>query len=566
MRRLSHGRARAAPRPRIPPPPVAVAGIALLMGGCGSGGGSDVGPPPPEPPRCTVGGVTVSATPTTMSAGATATLLAAVTASGSCAATVAWSATPVGGVLTPGGGLTATFTATTAGTYTIRAASTDDPARSGTAAVTVTPNVPACGQPSGVTVTHAADVAASEAWAGDGVTHVVPNAIAIRGGAVVTVQPCAIVALGPGVSITVRDNARLVSAGTGDTRFVLFRRGNAAQAWGTLLGGSATSLIDLTWTRLQGGGGFGVTNQPTVAIVGVGYGALPAPVLRTVDVTIEGSGGVGVDIDTNGGFTADSRGLTITGSAGRPVRTTMLSLGTLPAGTYTGNGTDEILIHGPTANVFANMTVEDRGVPVRIPFTGLYVGPAPPSAAPVTLRLRPGVVFRFPRVGNQGGMRMTFGTNGAAPNNLVGVLDAVGTAAKPIVFTSGEATPAPGDWVGIWLNTANGSRLDHVEISYAGGPTGIQSNNCRPANTRDEAALFVGSFSDQYVPPANLVTNSRITHSAAYGINAMWQAGTFDAPNLTATNVFQNNARCRQTYNGLTPPGTCPRGGGCTAS
>jgi len=30
-------------------------------------------------------------------------------------------------------------------------------------------------------------------------------------------------------------------------------------------------------------------------------------------------------------------------------------------------------------------------------------------------------------------------------------------------------------------------------------------------------------------------------------------------------NTFANNARCRQTYNGLTPPGTCPVGGGCTA-
>ena len=43
-------------------------------------------------------------------------------------------------------------------------------------------------------------------------------------------------------------------------------------------------------------------------------------------------------------------------------------------------------------------------------------------------------------------------------------------------------------------------------------------------DTQDQAALFVGSFSDQYVPPADLMTNSRIAHSAYYGINAMWQA------------------------------------------
>ena len=500
-----------------------------------------------------------------MIAGATATLLAAINASASCAGGVTWSATPAGGVLTTNG-LTATFTTTTAGSYTIRATSADDPTKSGTAAVTVTPIVPICGQPGAVVTTHSTNIAANETWAGDGVTHVVPTSISITGSAIVTIQPCAIVALGQGVSITVRDNARLVAAGTGATRFVVFRRNDANQAWATLRGFTPTSLIDLTWTRLEGGGAFGGLNDPAIAVIGIGYGSQPVPVLRIDNVVIQGSRGVGVYLDANAAFTSDSRLLQITGSGGRPVHTTMMALGSLPTGTYTGNANDEVLIHGPGANVFANLSVPDLGVPVRIPFTSMYIGPVGPATTAVTLTLQPGVIFRFPRLGAQPGMRMTFGTNGSAPNNLVGVLNAVGTAARPIVFTSGEANPAPGDWVGIWLNTANGSRLDHVEISYAGGVNGIQSNNCRPANTQDQAALLVGSFSDQYVPPSNLMTNSRITYSAGFGINAMWLAGTVNGPDLTATNVFQNNARCRQTFNGLTPPGTCPANGGCTAS
>lgn len=364
-----------------------------------------------------------------------------------------------------------------------------------------------------------------------------------------------------------RDNAKLVAAGTSNTRFVFFRRNDPNQAWGALRGFHPTTIIDLSHTRLEGGGAFGGLNDPTIAVIGNGYGAPPLPVLKTDSVIIQDSRGVGVHLDANAAFTADSRVLQIAGSGGRPIHTTMMALGSVPiGGGYGGNGTNEILIHGPGANVFASMTVEDLGVPVRIAFGTIYVGPVAPAVAPVTLTLRPGVVFKFPRAGGQPGARLTFGTNGNAPNNLVGVLNAIGTAAKPIVFTSGEAAPAAGDWVGIWLNTANGSRLDHVEISYAGGATGIQSNNCRPINTQDQAALFVGSFSDQYVPPSNLITNSRITNSAGFGINAMWLAGTFNAPDLTATNIFQNNARCRQTYNGLVPPGTCPLGGGCTAS
>lgn len=528
----------------------------VLLAGCVSNS-------PTSSPTCTVNGVNVNADPSTVNVGVTATLTATLNST-ACSGGVAWSATPAGGTLTPSG-LTATFSAPLAGEYTIRATSTDDSTRSGTATVTVAVGTPSCGQPNGTVVTHSANVTADETWSGNGVTHRIPTSISITGNATVTIEPCAIVELGQGVSITVRDNARLVSAGTSNQHFVTFRRADAGQAWGTLRGYTPTSLIDLRFTLLQEGGAFGGLNDPTIAVTGSGYGSPTAAVLRTDNVTIETSKGIGVHLDANAAFTDDSEMLTITGSGGRPVHATMMSLGSLPPGTYTGNGTDEILIHGPGANVFADMTVEDLGVPVRLPFGNMYIGPAPPATAPVTLTLRPGVVFKFPRLAGQPTARLTFGTNGNAPNNLVGVLNAVGTAARPIVFTSGEANPAPGDWVGIWLNTANGSRLDHVEISYAGAPNGIQSNNCRPTDTEDQAALLVGSFSDQYVPPANLITNSRISHSAYYGINAMWLAPTFNSPDLTTTNTFQNNARCRQTYNGVTPPGTCPQGGGCTA-
>jgi hypothetical protein len=216
-------------------------------------------------------------------------------------------------------------------------------------------------------------------------------------------------------------------------------------------------------------------------------------------------------------------------------------------------------------DVFGDLTVEDRGVPIRIPAVGMNVQPVGGRTAPVTLTLKPGVVLRFPRTGGAPGARVKFGTNGNAPDNLLGVLNAVGTAARPITFTSGEASPAPGDWIGLWLNTANGSRLDHVIIEYAGAPSGINSGNCKPAGTGDDAGLLVGSFSTQYVPPADLITNSRISQSAGFGINAMWQATSVSDPNLTAGNVFQNNALCRQSFNAPSV-GACPANGGCTVN
>ena len=539
-----------------------VAVVALVMqAACG---GTDSGPGNTTP-TCVVSGVTVSATSNAITTTSSSTLTATVNATGSCTGGVSWAVTPNGGTLSTNG-LTATFTATTAGNYTVTATSAADPAKSGATVITVTAGATACGTANGTTITHASNIAADESWTGDGVTHVIPNSIAVNGNAVLTIQPCAIVALAQGATITVNSSAHLVAAGTGATRFVLFRRNNANQAWGTIRGASPTSLIDLTWTTLQGGGNFGGMNDPTLAAFGNGYATVPARVIRVNNVTIQGSQGVGVYLDANAGFTSDSQLLTITGSGGRPINTTMMSLGTFPTGVYTGNGQDEVLIFGPNPNVFADITIQDLGVPIRVPYGSMSIAPTGGATAPVTLTLKPGVTFKFPKLPpNQPGARIAFGTNGNSPNNLVGVLNAVGTAAKPIVFTSGETTPAAGDWVGLWLNTANGSRLDFVEISYAGGASSIVSANCRLANTPDNAALLVGDFETQYVPPSNLITNSKITNSAGYGINAMWQASVFNSVDLTATNTFTNNARCRQTYNGLTPPGVCPTGGGCTA-
>jgi hypothetical protein len=538
--------------------------VVLVQSACGGSGSTNV--PVVTPPKCTVTSVAVNATAASVNTGVAVALSATIAAATSCTGGVTWSAAPTGGTLTPNG-LNATFTSAAAGTFTITATSTDDATKSASVPLTVTQaGPPPCTGASGTSVTHSTNITANETWAGDGVTHLIPNAITISGAAVVTIQPCAIVALASGVTINVGGTAHFVAAGTAANRSIVFQRSNAAQAWGTIRGVSATSLIDLNWTTLTGGGNFGGIGNPTLTAFGNGYAFVPAPVIRVNNVTITGSVGEGVYLDANAGFTNDSQLLTVKSSGSQPVVTTMMSLGTLPTGTYTGNAIDEILIFGPNANVFSDMTVQDLGVPVRIAYGGMSIAPSPGGAAStVTLTVKPGVIFRFPKLpGPQPGARVTFGTNGNPPNNLVGVLNAVGTAAKPIVFTSGESSPAPGDWVGLWLNTANGSRLDYVVIEYAGGAAGIVSANCRIVNTPDNAALLVGDFSAQYVPPSNLITNSRISNSAGYGISALWQAGVFNSVDLTATNTFTSNARCKQTYNGL-QTGTCPPGGGCTA-
>lgn len=530
-----------------------------LAGACSGGDGGSGGSP------CSVTAVSVAASPQSISSGGSSALTATVTSQGSCGGGVSWSAAPPGGTLTPSG-LTASFTASTAGTYTVTATSSDDAARSGSATVTVT-IAAACGVPNGTVVMHTGSIGADETWAGDNVTHSVPSDINITDTATVTIEPCAIVALGAGASITVRGSgaggqtAKLVAAGESAERFVSFVRADASQPWGFLRGYNETSAIELRHTTLTGGGDLGGSyHNAAIQMNGPGYGSLPGPLLKVQHVTIDGPVGSGVYLDVNAAFTADSDDLTIKNAPDYPFAVTMMSLGSLPAGTYVGvgNAVEETLIIGPGPNVFADMTVKKR-LPVRIAYGSMYVGPPGNEKQAVTLTIEPGVVLRFPPLsGPQPGAMLRFGGNGNDPNNPVGVLVAMGTAADPIVFTSGAATPAAGDWSGIWLDTANGSRLDHVVIEYAGGDNGISSVNCRPLQSGDEAALIVGDFSDQYVPPADFITNSVIAHSAGHGINAIWHNGDY-SPNVTGSangNTIADVAGCAQTLNSLPMPCT----------
>jgi len=527
--------------------------VALDRRGGGSGG-----------PGCVVTGVSVTANPSTVVAGEVSSLTATVSSSGPCSSAVSWSVTPAGATLTPDGN-SATFVASAPGTYTVSATSLADPTRSGTATLNVT-GAASCGPANGTVVTHAGNIAASETWAGGGTTHSVPNSISISGPATVTIQPCAIVSLGAGTIVNVNAGASLVAAGTGPGGAISFVRSNSAQSWGSLRATSATSLVDLSWSTLQGGGSNGGSYSNS-AIVGVGAGyaaAPPAGNVRVQNVTIDSPLGGGVYFDAGGAFTSDSSGLTVQGAQDYVLSMGSMALSTVPQGSYASasNTLPMVNVVG-TFNVTTDTTIHPY-LPVRIQTAGFSVRPSGTATAPVTLTVEAGSRVLFPKANaTTPGALVTFGSNGNSPNNVVGVLLAQGTATAPILFGSGEAAPAPGDWVGLWLDTATGSQLDHVVVEYAGGVNGISSANCKDPATQDQGGLLVGDFEVQYVPPANLLTNSTIRSSAGYGIVAMWLTGASNTPDLTATNTFPGNALCAQSFNAATSG--CGGVFGCTA-
>jgi hypothetical protein len=282
------------------------------------------------------------------------------------------------------------------------------------------------------------------------------------------------------------------------------------------------------------------------------------------NVTIDTPQGGGVYFDAGGAFTADSTNLTVQSAPDYVLSMGMMALGTVPQGSYASasNARPMVNVVG-TFNVTIDTTIHPY-LPVRIQTAGFSVRPSGTNTTPVKLTVEAGSRLLFPKANaTTPGALVTFGSNGNSPNNVVGILLAQGTATSPILFTSGEAAPAPGDWVGLWLDTATGSQLDHVVVEYAGGVNGISSANCKDPATQDQGGLLVGDFDTQYVPPANLLTNSTVRFNAGYGIVAMWLTGASNTPNLTAGNSFTGNALCAQSFNASTSG--CGGVFGCTA-
>ena len=95
--------------------------------------------------------------------------------------------------------------------------------------------------------------------------------------------------------------------------------------------------------------------------------------------------------------------------------------------------------------------------------------------------VEPGVTVAFEeRVGS--GIRI------GSQATQTGTLVAVGTAEKPITFTSGKDSKAPGDWMSLYFKapTASGNKISYAKVEYAGGPASTTGFGCGPG--RNDAA------------------------------------------------------------------------------
>jgi hypothetical protein len=393
-----------------------------------------------------------------------------------------------------------------------------------------------CPAPTKGPTTHRS-ITADETWTADTSPHMIPFDIGIS--AKVTLEPCAEVRIAAGATITLDAKGSLVGDGTASNR-ILIAAQDPTKPWAVIraIGGS----MHLAYATIQDGGDPGNTRPVLAGMLYGQVGSDPATTAKNAfslqHVTLKGSKSNGVVISDTATFSDDSTDLVVTGSAQYPISLLPRVLSSLPAGTYTGNAQDEILLPGSgvTGDVVTDQTMHDRGVPyhVGIPSAaGQFRVGASSTAVPLaTLTIEAGVVVRFQK-GAYFEIEHFAGTTPAT-----GALIAKGTADKPILLTSAEVPPAPGDWVGLTFGGATNPTtvVDHMEIQYAGLQTTGGSLSCAAG----QAASAVGIFGQ---PPSAFITNSKFTHCVA-GIDSGWDGTQLD---FTATNTFTDVPGCKLT-------------------
>lgn len=401
------------------------------------------------------------------------------------------------------------------------------------------------------------DVAANATWSGP-VT--VDCSVRVRPGVTLTLSAGATLNVSPGVLVTVEGS--LVAQGTAAAP-VVFKRAGAAP-WGPLLfeSGSGARTFSLTHTRLEGAGDTTPVETSNTMGAAVVLNDQTTPLLVS-DVTIDGASGIGVVLQA-GGFAPGSQNLTVSNSGSYAAFVTARFIGTVPTGSYASNGKAGILVESAWIQRFSgdtrittDTTIKKLDVPWIIG-TGVYksdlrintVQSGPPDVAvtPPLVTIEAGAELRFARVKSFGVFQSQILIDKAVtPVKALGALRAVGTAAEPIVFTSAETTPAPGDWSGLSLSELDSrTQLEHVTIAWAGADSrarGACPTGSPQAAGGIDADAALQLFIDVATPVSSTFTNSVISDSAGGGVYRGFKADV----DFTGTNTFTNLAWCRQS-------------------
>ncbi|MBI5558769.1 MAG: Ig-like domain-containing protein, partial [Deltaproteobacteria bacterium] len=197
-------------------------------------------------------------------------------------------------------------------------------------------------------------------------------------------------------------------------------------------------------------------------------------------------------------------GNTFNCNAAYPLSLVADDVGKLMANTFNNTSGSYLKVSGGTVSKDATWLAI---LPYHILSTVTVQGADGPDGI-TTLTFQPGAELRF----NQS-TSLTVGASSGSPGALV----SQGTLPSPVVFTSNQATPLSGNWVGIsFQNTASdtASLVQLCTIEYA--TNGIYCNNAKPAiqgniirQASNAGLYFTGSGSNDAVVECNTLSDNR---------------------------------------------------------
>lgn len=427
-----------------------------------------------------------------------------------------------------------------------------------------------CDPENATPIEHSGTIVTDEVW-GAGL-HLVTSTVTVEAGASLWVEACAVVRLAPDASIVADDEAAGLGAAGDVERPVVFERADESAAWGALVA-FAPATIQLQHTTLRGGGGttadIAAADHAGASLVVRNQTGTAVDQLFVDTVVVEDSTGVGVLLQHTG-FLNSSTGLTVRGAGSHPVYLGAGNATRLPEGSYDDNTTRTILLQSVGAAAYDNTeaivhdaTLPNRGVPYQVGpadvGADILVGDGRAESPAATLTIEPGVELRFRTSTSALGQLLVTGKLVDGGSAEQGALVAVGTAEAPIVFTSMNPSPAAGDWLGLSLRVqvADATRVEHVEVRYAGGDSLTTGRCVAAAGADNNDADCAVVISVEQAPPA-FFSDSVVRDSAGCGVYRGWFGDVVD---FATSNTFVDINGCEQSNvpddNGSCDTGTC---------
>jgi parallel beta-helix repeat protein len=343
----------------------------------------------------------------------------------------------------------------------------------------------------------------------------------------VTVAEGATLTVGAGVTVQVSSGMGIYVNGNLNANGAVFTINGDGYWHGIYLSGNSSGSVINSCT----------VNRAGADNIGYYHGAyrqaaiyIDASLPTITGCTISDSAGFGIELYPNGGIIQNNAFNNIAAGWQAVAYDALGDFPTITGNTLSGTGIAGIRV--PSGNLEGTKQWNNPGAGLAYYLNGEFT-----ITASSRLTIDPGVTVK-----NSGNRLLVYGT-----------LNVQGTATQPVVVTSANDAPAPGDWLGIYFgDSAGGSTLSYTTVAYAGHSSMIYVHNeyrssavyldtCNPTFDHCTISQSASNGVEMYASTAS-ISNGVIQACGGHGLKA--EGGS--RPTISNT---------RFSGNGTTEPG-----------